>query len=78
MKTNGKISFTDSGLNRRITLIQPSPFDLGVIWTNPPRKMLCMEPWTSPRNSLLEGTRKILVPPNDAIKLFVSIEKNII
>ncbi len=75
MYTHGKISFEDKGFSRKITLIHPSPIDIGVIWTNPPRKMLCMEPWTSPRNSLQEGIRKILVPPHDEIELFASITK---
>ena len=47
-------------LKREVTLNHPYPFDLGVIWSNPPRKMICLEPWTSPRNSLVDGLRKIL------------------
>ncbi len=74
MYTQGKTSFKDFGFKRKITLIHPSPFDICVIWSDPPRKMLCMEPWTSPRNSLESGIRKINIPPNATQKLLASIK----
>ena len=76
MYTSGKTSFIDYGLKRKITLTNPSPFDISVIWSDPPRKMLCMEPWTSPRDSLGNGFRKIQIMPNSSQKLcaFISIE----
>ncbi len=48
-------------LKDRISLemITKEPFDLNVIWTDPPRNMVCLEPWTSPRKSLLNGERTI-------------------
>ena len=73
MYSSGKTSFIDYGLKRKINLINPSPFDLSVIWSDPPRKMLCMEPWTSPRNSLGNGCRKIEIMPNYSQKLYTSI-----
>ncbi len=42
-----------------LTMITQKPLDLNVIWTDPPRKMVCLEPWTSPRNSLITGDRTI-------------------
>ena len=74
--TSGKSSFIDNGFKRQITLNHPYPFDLGVIWTDPPRKMLCLEPWTSPRNSLIDGFRTILIRPNDSQYLNASIQIN--
>jgi len=74
MNTTGMTSFVDLGLKRKITLINPSPFDLCVIWSDPPRKMLCMEPWTSPRNSLVDGIKKINISPNSSQKLKASIK----
>ena len=74
MYTSGRISFRDNFFKRQITLINPSPLDLGVIWSDPPRKMVCLEPWTSPRNSLVNGIRKILIPPNSCKKLDASIK----
>ena len=73
MYSSGSLSFTDIGFERKITLINPYPFDLSVVWTDPPRKMICMEPWTSPRNSLVNGLRKILIPPNSSKILNASI-----
>ena len=35
--------------------------------------MVCLEPWTSPRNSLVNGLRKILIPPNSSQILDASI-----
>ena len=78
MYSSGKSVFKDYGLKRKITLIHPSPFNINVIWSNPPRKMVCMEPWTSPRNSFKDGFRKILISPNSQQKLFSSIKKEIL
>jgi len=76
MYSSGKISFRDNIFKRQVTLNHPYPFDLGVIWSNPPRQMICLEPWTSPRNSLVDGLRKILIPPNVSQKFDASIEIN--
>ena len=73
MYSSGSLSFVDSAFDRKITLINSYPFDLSVIWTDPPRKMICMEPWTSPRNSLVNGLRKILIPSNGSRLLKTSI-----
>ncbi|MDC3231996.1 galactose mutarotase [Prochlorococcus sp. AH-716-A09] len=73
MYTSGRSAFRDNFFKRQVTLIHPSPFDLGVIWSDPPRKMVCLEPWTSPRNSLVNGLRKILIPPNSSQILDASI-----
>ena len=74
MYTSGRSSFRDNFLKRKVTLINPSPFDLGVIWSDPPRKMICLEPWTSPRNSLIDGFKKIVIPPYAFQKLDASIQ----
>ena len=73
MHTSGKSSFRDNYLKRQVTLNNPKPFDLSVVWSDPPRKMICLEPWTSPRNSLVDGFRKILIPPYAFQKLDASI-----
>ena len=74
MYTFGRSAFRDKILKRQITLNHPYPFDLGVIWSNPPRKMICLEPWTSPRNSFIDGFRSIIIPSNDSKKLDASIQ----
>ena len=76
MYSNGEASFKDFGLKRQITLINPKPFDLSVIWSDPPRKMICLEPWTSPRNSFINGYRNINLLPNQIQQLKASIKVN--
>ena len=73
MYSAGKTSFIDYGFKRKITLTNPAPFDIAVIWSDPPRKMLCVEPWTSPRNSLENRIRKIEIMPSSSQKLYASI-----
>jgi len=53
-----------------IELIHQDPMDTTVIWTDPPRQMVCLEPWTSPRNSLVTGDRKLEIKPEEYIELF--------
>ena len=74
MYTSGQSAFRDQVLKRQVTLNHPYPFDLGVIWSDPPRKMICLEPWTSPRNSFVDGFRKITISPNDSQKFDASIK----
>ena len=74
MYTSGKSIFRDKVLKRQVTLNHPYPFDLGVIWSDPPRRMICLEPWTSPRNSFVDGFRKLLIPSNAIQKFHTSIQ----
>ena len=74
MYTLGKIGFQDKILGREVILNHPYPFDLGIIWSEPPRRMICLEPWTSTRNSLIDGFRKIIIPSNASLKFDASIE----
>ena len=74
MYTSGRSSFRDKILKRQVTLNHPYPFDLGVIWSDPPRRMICLEPWTSPRNSFVDGFRNIMIPSNDSKMFDASIQ----
>jgi len=74
MYTSGRSSFRDKIFKREVTLNHQYPFDLGVIWSDPPRKMICLEPWTSPRNSFVDGFRNITIPSNDSKRLNASIQ----
>ena len=74
MYTSGTSAFRDKVLKRQVTLNHPYPFDLGVIWSDPPRRMICLEPWTSPRNSFLDGHRNIIIPHNDSQRFDASIQ----
>jgi len=74
MHTSGRSAFRDKIFKRQVTLNHPYPFDLGVIWSDPPRRMICLEPWTSPRNSFIDGFRNIVIPPNDNKRFDASIQ----
>ena len=53
------ISLIDFEAGSRLELKHYPPMDLTVVWTDPPRSMICVEPWTSPRDSLLTRDRII-------------------
>ena len=74
MYTCGRSSFRDKIFQREVTLNHPYPFDLGVIRSDPPRRMICLEPWTSPRNSFVDGFRNIMISPNNSKRLDASIQ----
>jgi len=74
MYTSGRSAFRDKIFKREITLNHQYPFDIGVIWSNPPRRMICLEPWTSPRNSFVDGFRNIVIPSNNSLRFDASIQ----
>jgi galactose mutarotase-like enzyme len=41
------------------------PLDLVVVWSDPPRPMVCLEPWTGPRRALISGDRRLEVAPGE-------------
>ena len=69
LRPKGPIRLMDQAAGTVLELQLTPPLDLVVLWTEPPRKMVCMEPWTAPRQALLSGDRKLEVPPGDTIKL---------
>jgi len=73
MYSSGRSSFRDKIFKREVTLNHKYPFDLCVVWSDPPRRMICLEPWTSPRNSFVDGLRNIMIPSNDSKRLNASI-----
>ena len=74
MYSSGRSSFRDKVFKREVTLNHRYPFDLCVIWSDPPRRMICLEPWTGPRNSFVDGFRNIMIPSNDSKRLNASIQ----
>jgi galactose mutarotase-like enzyme len=54
----------DPDAGRTLRLETSSPLDLVVIWTDPPRPMVCLEPWTAPRGALLSGERLLSLEPD--------------
>ena len=70
------VKLFDSLSRNVIELIHQEPMDTNVIWTDPPRKMICIEPWTSPRNSLVTGDRKLEIKPEQFIELSTIFKHN--
>lgn len=69
VRPSGPLSLVDGATGCRVRLEPQAPWDLAVIWSDPPRPMLCLEPWTGPRLSLISGDRLLHVPPADGLSL---------
>jgi galactose mutarotase-like enzyme len=65
----GPVRLVDPAGGRAVTLHPAAPMDLVVVWSDPPRPMLCLEPWSGPRGALSTGERRLLVPPGDSLEL---------
>ena len=59
----GPVSLIDDVTGAQLQLQHQAPMDLTVVWTEPPRQMVCLEPWTGPRQSLITGDRKLVLEP---------------
>ncbi len=71
---SGSVKLFDCLSRNVIELIQQNPMETTVIWTDPPRQMVCLEPWTSPRNSFLTGDRKLEIKPEEYMELFTTFK----
>lgn len=59
------VRLIDRGTTEVIQMNLQPPMDLAVVWTDPPRKMVCLEPWTAPRGALLSGERRLELKPGE-------------
>ena len=59
----GPVTLVDDVSGSQLQLQHQAPLDLTVVWTEPPRSMVCLEPWTGPRQSLLSGERRLTIQP---------------
>lgn len=69
VRPEGAVRLMDPEAGMTLELELTSPMDLAVIWTDPPRKMVCLEPWTGPRQALLSGDRKLELRPGNQCSL---------
>ena len=67
--TGDSVRLVDAGLGQVISLELTAPLDLAVVWTEPPRSMVCLEPWTAPRGSLATGDRRLELEPGETMQL---------
>jgi galactose mutarotase-like enzyme len=68
-RSHGPVRLVDPAARRAVTLHPAAPMDLVVVWSDPPRPMVCLEPWSAPRGSLSTGERRLEVPPGEALEL---------
>ena len=65
----GPVRLVDPAGGRVVTLHPSAPMELVVVWSDPPRPMLCLEPWSGPRGALSTGERRLLVPAGESLEL---------
>jgi galactose mutarotase-like enzyme len=66
---SGPVRLVDPAAGLALTLETHAPLDLVVVWTEPPRAMVCLEPWTGPRGALVSGDRRLEVAPGSTMVL---------
>lgn len=69
----GQVSLVDEASGRCLRLQHDKPMDFTVVWTDPPRQMVCLEPWTAPREALISGDRKLEIKPGSKQRLRCSL-----
>jgi len=69
VRPSGPVRLVDEAAGTTLELQLSHPLDLVVLWTEPPRPMVCIEPWSGPRQALLSGDRKIELAPGTSTEL---------
>ena len=69
VRPRGDVRLLDPEANLALDLQLSAPLNLAVIWTEPPRQMVCLEPWTGPRQALISGDGKLEVAPGESCRL---------
>ncbi len=65
----GPVTLVDEQAGTRLQLQHHEPMDLTVVWTEPPRAMVCLEPWTGPRQALISGDRRLQLGAGESTTL---------
>ena len=69
VRPTGPVRLVDGAAGTSLELQLSHPLDLVVLWTEPPRAMVCIEPWSAPRQALISGDRKLELLPGASTKL---------
>ena len=69
VRPTGPVRLLDEAAGAILELQLSHPLDLVVLWSEPPRPMVCIEPWSAPRQALLSGDRKIELAPGSSTAL---------
>lgn len=64
-----EVRLLDPAAGLDLRLETTPPFDCVVVWSEPPRPMVCLEPWTAPRQALLSGDRLLRLAPGEEQEL---------
>jgi galactose mutarotase-like enzyme len=59
VRPDGDVTLVDVAAGQKLRMELSKPWNLAVLWTDPPRPMICIEPWTGPRQSLISGDGKL-------------------
>jgi galactose mutarotase-like enzyme len=65
VRPGGDVALVDEAAGTKLSMELSEPWNLAVFWTDPPRAMVCMEPWTGPRQSLISGDGKLELSPGE-------------
>jgi galactose mutarotase-like enzyme len=81
VRPTGPVRLVDEAAGTTLELQLTHPLDLVVLWTEPPRAMVCVEPWSAPRQALLSGDRKLELRPGASTRLhtryaFTSVQRD--
>jgi galactose mutarotase-like enzyme len=66
---SGAVSLRDPAAATTLTLEITPPLDRVVVWTDPPRPMVCLEPWSGPRGALLSGDGRLQLQGGESLQL---------
>ncbi len=69
-----KASFTDHDRDLKVTLTYSDCFSTLVFWMLKEKNYICVEPWSSPRNSINTGEKLIVLPPNEVYEAEFTLE----
>lgn len=69
VRPTGAVRLVDEAAGTTLELQLTRPLDLVALWTEPPRAMVCLEHWRSPRQALLSGDRQLQLRPGASTKL---------
>ena len=69
VRPTGAVRMVDELAGTTLELQLSNPLDLVVLWTEPPRTMVCIEPWSAPRQALVSGDRKLELLPGSSTTL---------
>lgn len=65
----GPVQLIDPAGRTTMELEPSAPLDHVVVWTDPPRPMVCLEPWSGPRGALVSGDHLLQVAPGASLRL---------